>query len=61
MYHQKSDGTFEDVRIHFGLGQAAAIDEIEIQSPSGKSEKVSPSKVDRILTIEEGKGNTGEL
>ena len=45
-----------DPRVHFGLGDAMKVDSVEIQWPSGSVEKLSLPSVDRILTIEEGKG-----
>jgi enediyne biosynthesis protein E4 len=45
-----------DQRPHFGLGQAAKVDDIEIHWPSGKIEHFIVSGVDRIVTIEEGTG-----
>jgi enediyne biosynthesis protein E4 len=50
-----------DPRVHFGLGDAARVDLVEIHWPSGNVEKVKLPSVDRIFTIEEGKGITGEL
>ena len=47
--------------MHFGLGGAIALDAAEIHSPSGAVEKLTLAFVDRIFTIEEGKGITGEL
>jgi hypothetical protein len=44
-----------DMRPHFGLGQATKIDDIEIHWPDGKVEHVSVPGVDRIVTITEGK------
>jgi len=50
-----------DQRVHFGLGQATKVDEVEIQWPGGAKEKLQLPAVDRIFTIEEGKGITGTL
>ncbi len=50
-----------DQRVHFGLGDATAVDGLEIHWPSGSIEKVRIPSVDRIFTIEEGHGITGEL
>ncbi|MBV8114876.1 MAG: CRTAC1 family protein [Silvibacterium sp.] len=50
-----------DQRVHFGIGDAATVDGIEIHWPSGTIEKLKLPSVDRIFTIEEGKGITGEL
>ncbi len=50
-------------RLHFGLGGAARIDEIEIRWPSGHVEKLAPAAVpvNRIYRVEEGKGVVGRL
>jgi enediyne biosynthesis protein E4 len=50
-----------DMRVHFGLNDATKVDVVEIHWPSGAVETVKPVGVDRIYTIEEGKGVTGEL
>jgi hypothetical protein len=50
-----------DRRPHFGLGDAMEAGIAEIHWPSGKVENVKLPAVDRIYTIEEGKGITGAL
>lgn len=45
-----------DLRPHFGLGQATKIDDIEIHWPDGKVERVTVPGVDRIVTIAESSG-----
>jgi hypothetical protein len=45
-----------DFRVHFGLGDVASVDHVEIHWPSGGQEQLKISAVDRILTVEEGKG-----
>src|SRR6185437_7327819 len=50
-----------DMRVHFGLGDAAKVDAVEIHWPSGAVDTVKPAAVDRIYTVEEGKGITSEL
>jgi hypothetical protein len=45
-----------DPRVHFGLGQAAAVDAIEVHWPSGKVEHFTVPGVDRIVTLAEGTG-----
>jgi hypothetical protein len=45
-----------DFRVHFGLGDVATVDHVEIHWPSGAVEQLKLSAVDRILTVEEGKG-----
>ena len=50
-----------DLRVHFGLGEAAKVDEVEIHWPSRTVEKLKLPAVDRIYTVTEGKGITGAL
>jgi enediyne biosynthesis protein E4 len=59
-----SGGSFassSDLRAHFGLKDATSIDSVEIHWPGGTMEKVVVPAVDRIYTIEKGRGITGEL
>ena len=51
-----SYGSSSDKRVHFGLASATTVDSIEIFWPSGKKERITVPGVDRILTVEEGKG-----
>ncbi len=58
-----SGGSFassNDPRVHFGLGDAEKVDAVEIHWRRGVTEKVSLPSVDKIFTVEEGKGITGE-
>jgi hypothetical protein len=50
-----------DMRVHFGLGNADKTDQVEIHWPSGNVEKLKLPFVDRIYTITEGKGVTGAM
>jgi hypothetical protein len=50
-----------DQRPHFGLGESTDAGAAEIHWPSGAKETVKLPAVDRIYTITEGKGITGEL
>ncbi|NNE66764.1 MAG: CRTAC1 family protein, partial [Pyrinomonadaceae bacterium] len=45
-----------DLRLHFGLGNAAKVDKVEIFWPSGKVETLSDIKADKIYAVKEGKG-----
>jgi hypothetical protein len=60
-----SGGSFassNDPRLHFGLGTASRVDGCEIHWPSGRVEKVSiPGAVDRVVTVEEGKGIVADV
>jgi len=51
-----SYGSSSDPRIHFGLGRATRIDNLDIVWPSGKKQTVLTTAVDRIFTVIEGKG-----
>jgi hypothetical protein len=50
-----------DMRVHFGLGDATDAGTAEIHWPSGAKEKVKLPAVDRIYTITEGRGITSAL
>jgi hypothetical protein len=50
-----------DRRMHFGLGDAADAGTAEIHWPDGKKETLKIPAVDRIYTIEEGKGITSAM
>jgi hypothetical protein len=42
-----------DKRVHFGLGDAALIDKIELSWPTGVKQTLTNVKVDQVLTITE--------
>ena len=44
----------QDPRLHFGLGDAARVDSIEVRWPSGAVDRLSNIPADRELTIKEG-------
>ncbi|HEY1986758.1 MAG TPA: CRTAC1 family protein [Terracidiphilus sp.] len=50
-----------DQRVHFGLGDDTHVMSVEIHWPGGATEKLTLPGVDRIYTVEQGKGITGEL
>jgi len=45
-----------DLRLHFGLGQATKVDDIEVRWPSGRVEHFWAKGIDRILTVVEATG-----
>jgi hypothetical protein len=45
-----------DLRVHFGLGQAAKIDSVEIRWPSGKVDTLTNLQVDKFYAVLEGSG-----
>src|ERR1700753_2523613 len=54
-----SGGSYEssnDQRLHFGLGQAAKVESVEIYWPGGAVEHVNLPSINRFFVIEEGKG-----
>jgi enediyne biosynthesis protein E4 len=56
-----SGGSFassNDFRLHFGLGNASKVDNVEIHWPSGFLERVSLPTIDRFYTVVESKGIT---
>ncbi len=55
----RSGGSYlsqNDLRAHFGLGNATAVDEVEIRWPSGHHEMVAHLATDRIYAVLEGHG-----
>ena len=45
-----------DMRVHFGLGAATKIDDLQIRWPSGLVERFANLSVDSIHTLREGTG-----
>jgi hypothetical protein len=55
----RSGGSYasqSDLRLHFGLGAATRIDEIEIRWPSGLVEKIHGVEAGQCITVREGSG-----
>src|SRR5438067_4175445 len=50
-----------DMRVHFGLGSATAVDSLQVRWPSGLNEEFANVKVDAINVITEGKGRALEV
>jgi hypothetical protein len=52
----RSGGSYisqNDLRLHFGLGSASTVDEIEVTWPSGLRSHLTQVAANRILTIKE--------
>jgi hypothetical protein len=49
-----SYGSSNDQRVHFGLGQSTAVEDVEIHWPSGAVEHVKLPAIDRYFRVEEG-------
>jgi enediyne biosynthesis protein E4 len=45
-----------DLRIHFGLGKADKVDELEIRWPSGQVDKLKDVKANQLIFVKEGEG-----
>ena len=45
-----------DPRVHFGLGPASSIDQVEIHWPGGRVEQIKLPGIDAIYTVVEGSG-----
>jgi hypothetical protein len=60
LYDQRKGGmsyqSAQDPRLHFGLGQHANVDAIEILWPSGMVTKFAALKSDQIIAVKEGEG-----
>jgi hypothetical protein len=51
---QSSYYSHDDFRLHFGLGERQQADEISIRWPSGRTQKLSNVRGERVVTIKEG-------
>jgi hypothetical protein len=49
-----------DLRMHFGLGQAARAEKVEIRWPSGTIDVLENVAANQVLTVTEGKGITAK-
>lgn len=47
-----------DLRLHFGLGEASSVDRLEVRWPNGLEEEWTHVQADRILTLKEGSGRS---
>jgi len=45
-----------DLRLHFGIGDSAKVDKVEVHWPSGAVERLTLPEVDRFYSVEEGRG-----
>jgi hypothetical protein len=48
-----------DLRVHFGLGDATRVERVEVRWPNGAVEAFGDVAADQIVTLTEGKGMTG--
>jgi hypothetical protein len=52
----RSFNSQSDLRVHFGLGAATKVDKLEVRWANGKVEEFVIKNVDRIIMIEQGRG-----
>ncbi|MCI0665443.1 MAG: ASPIC/UnbV domain-containing protein, partial [Acidobacteria bacterium] len=55
----RSGGSYisqNDLRLHFGIGNAMKVDRAEVLWPSGRSEAFENLKANQLVVLEEGKG-----
>ena len=55
----RSGGSYlsqSDLRVHFGLGAAAKVDEVEVRWPTGRVERLHDLPADRFYPVLEGQG-----
>jgi hypothetical protein len=45
-----------DLRVHFGLGAATRVDQLEVRWPNGRVDVVRDIPADRMIDIREGSG-----
>ncbi len=50
-----------DQRLHFGLGDSTTVETVEIRWPDGTKETIKLPGVDRIFSVEQGKGAVAEI
>jgi enediyne biosynthesis protein E4 len=50
-----------DPRLHFGLGDQARVEQVEVRWPSGTVDKLTSLAADRLVTIKEGAGEVESL
>ena len=48
-----------DLRVHFGLGDATRVERIDMRWPDGQVETIRDIPADQIVTVTERKGMTG--
>jgi len=50
-----------DLRLHFGLGQDARVEAVQVRWPNGREETFSDVRADQFVTLKEGAGRTPPL
>ena len=50
-----------DLRVHVGLGSAAAVDRVDIRWPGGRLERLDKPPANQLLTVQEGRGVTAAV
>ena len=50
----------DDIRLHFGLGKAAEVEQLDVRWPSGEVESLRGIAANRLITIRRGEGIVAE-
>jgi hypothetical protein len=58
---QSSYYSHDDLRVHFGLGEAQQADQLDITWPSGQTETLKNIEGGRVVTIKEGAGSAAGI
>jgi hypothetical protein len=61
MRHVKAGASYQsqsDLRVHFGLGEIARVDRLEVEWPSGMVDVLENIDTNQIITVVEGRGLT---
>ena len=48
--------SYNDPRVHFGLGDSTQIETLEVRWPNGKTERFENVEADRYVTLKQGTG-----
>jgi hypothetical protein len=57
----RSGGSYisqNDLRVHFGIGKAEKVEELEIRWPSGQLDTLKDIKANQLIWVKEGQGIT---
>ena len=55
---QTSFLSYNGRRLHFGLGRSTRVDALTVAWPSGRTERFAVPAINRLMRLEEGKGQS---
>jgi enediyne biosynthesis protein E4 len=50
----------DDIRLHFGLGKAVEVEQLDVRWPNGEVESLRGIAANRLITIRRGEGIVAE-